>query len=90
MVVEQITKYHFGGDSPKVMIQLRDKTVKQKLLDNWKPDLFGGTTVRETIDPMSLTKNVGMMKGVPLDTDDSQLIGDIRDQGGVSNTFFTH
>lgn len=77
IIIEKVNKYKFGSDKPRIMIQLRDKTVKKNMVENWKPMLFGGSSVRETIDPKSLVANSGMLKGVPIDADDDTLRTDI-------------
>lgn len=59
------------------MIQLIDNDSKTNIIKNWNADLFGGSSVRETINPKSLTENAGMLKGVPLDADNTTVVNDI-------------
>ena len=59
------------------MIQLSNKKERTNIINRWNPELFGGSSIRETIDPKSLTTNTGMLKGVPLDAIDNSVITDI-------------
>ena len=59
------------------MIQLSNKKERTNIINRWNPELFGGSSIREAIDPKSLTTNTGMLKGVPLDANDNSVINDI-------------
>ena len=74
IIIEQINRYNFKSDKPKIMIQLSNKKERTNIINRWNPELFGGSSIRETIDPKSLTTNTGMLKGVPLDANDNSVI----------------
>ena len=69
----------------------KDKQTNTLIVKGWKPQLFGGFSDRETINPGSLvTVNTGMLKGVHLDADGNTLIHDIRSQydGAIADRIF--
>ena len=76
-IIEKISKYKFISDTPRIMIQLKDKKTADDLISRWDNKLFGGSKVRATIDPKTVTENTGMLKGVPIDTEDQLILNDI-------------
>lgn len=71
MIIDIIQKYKFRSANPRLMIQLGSVKDVTKLVSSWKPTSLGGTSVRATINPME--NIVGMIRGVPLDLDISDL-----------------
>ena len=78
IIIEKITRYNFNTNNPKIMIQFNHQETRNNILRKWNTDLFGGSSIRQTIDPKSLTENMGMLKGVPLDAEDSTVVNDIK------------
>ena len=78
IIIEKVTRYNFNTNKPKIMIQFNHQETRNNILRKWNTDLFGGSSIRQTIDPRSLTENMGMLKGVPLDAEDSTVINDIK------------
>ena len=61
-------------------MQLKSPEAANSLVEKWEKDTFGGSEVRNTIDPKTLNTNVAMLKGVPIDADDTQLQGQVQSQ----------
>ena len=80
IIIEKINRYRFQSDHPKIMIQLESSEVAKNLVAKWKSDTFDGSSARNTIDPASLTLNVAMLRGVPLDANDDDVISNIEAQ----------
>lgn len=79
LIIDSISKYHFNSTNPRLMIQLSSKETVEKVVTDWRPDSFGGTTVRATIKPSSNTLH-GMVKGVPLDITDHDIMTAVNHQ----------
>ena len=77
IIIEEINRYNFKSDKPKIMIQLSNKKERTNIINRWNQELFGGSSIREAIDLKSLTTNTGMLKGVPLDANDNSFVNDI-------------
>ena len=59
-------------------MQLKSPEYINSWIEKWKKDTSGDSEVRNAIDPKSLNTNVAILKGVPIDADDTQLIGQVQ------------
>ena len=59
-------------------MQLKSPEYINSWIEKWKKDTSGDSEVRNAIDPKSLNTNVAMLKGVPIDADDTQLKGQVQ------------
>ena len=76
-VIERITKYTWHKN-PRVMIQLQSRSEAEFLSKEWRSDLFGGSTARVSIDPKSINVNTAMLRGVPIDGNEMDILADIQ------------
>ena len=78
MIIERITPYKYNSDFPKLCLQLSRSETAKHVASAWKIDLFGGSSARSTIkyDAIKPT-TMCMLKGVPLSTDDVNIVKDI-------------
>ena len=79
-LIEKINRYKFDTNTPRIIMQLKSPEAANSLVEKWEKDTFGGSEVRNTIDPKTLNTNVAMLKGVPIDADDTQLQGQVQSQ----------
>ena len=75
-IIQKVTKYNFKTEKPKFIIQLQNETAAAEMVNKWQGDLFGGSTARSTIQPQD-TSTTTMMKGIPLDANDNEVLDDI-------------
>ena len=61
-------------------MQLKSPEATTSLIEKWEKDTFGGLEVRNTVDQKTLNTNVAMLKGVPIDANDTQLQGQEQSQ----------
>jgi len=80
LLIDFINRYKFNSANPRFIIQLNSTEDAAKVLKDWKPESFGGSSVRTTIDPKENTTFIGMVKGVPRDIDDSELEAALKEQ----------
>ena len=79
-LIEKINRYKFDTNTPRIIMQLKSPEAANSLIEKWEKNTFGGSEVRNTIDPKTLNTNVAMLKGVPIDADDTQLQGQVQSQ----------
>lgn len=72
IIIDLINKYKHQSINPRFIIQFSSKETATKVVKNWKEETFGGSSVRVTIDP-SETRHVGMVRGIPIDVDESTI-----------------
>ena len=66
ILIDYINRYGFRSAKPKFIVQLNSQSDAEKIIQQWKPNSFGGSLVRATIDPQDTDKHAAMIRGVPL------------------------
>lgn len=70
VLIPLINRYHYRTNNPKYIVQFQCHDVLNKIFLNWNQQILGGCLARKTIKP---EKNVGIIKGLPLDIDNDDL-----------------
>ena len=78
-VIQKVTRYNFHSEKPKFIIQLQSEAAAKDLVAKWENNLFGGSSARTTMQPKD-TSTTTIIKGVPLDADDNEVLDDIQHQ----------
>ena len=73
-MIASIQRYKFRSANPKFIVQLANKEQLYRIVEEWKSELFGGSSARYTMKP---NLNIGMLKGVPVNISDDQLAADL-------------
>lgn len=80
LIIDFINRYHFNSASPKFIVQFSSPENATRVVDEWKPDSLGGSVARKTINPKDNPTHIGMVKGVPRDIADDELLSAIHIQ----------
>lgn len=59
------------------MLQLSKIEEASRLVGAWNDTLFGGSSVRRTINPETLNTNSAMLRGVPVDAENFDILQDL-------------
>lgn len=75
--VEQVNKYRYSSNKPKLMLQFSSADISKKIYSQWTSTLFHGSTCRLTTDPKTLSENCAMLCGVPHEAITANILSDI-------------
>lgn len=74
VVIDRITHTRTGN----IMVQLSDQHMVDRVIDSWDHTNFGRSKTRKTVQP---NRNCGVLKGVPLDIQETEIEKELEDQG---------